>query len=390
LWLTSGSLLALLAALVLRLHAAARALRSETRARRRERWLRESTKTFFAAARRSSGAVLSALDGCARDFDARFDACLIFVPAGEELACAYASGSRCEHYRYLRLRRDDPHAIPSRAAALRCRVASDRCDGMLLSGDRYGIAVALHDGELRAVAYLSSAACLRNFDAEALVEALEAAAMPYGLALERENDRTDAMHDGLTGLLAPRAFRRTLHEVFAQIGTGASEAMLSLWFVDTDGFKAINDRFGHPAGDAVLQTMATLLKAHLIPGIDVGARNGGDEFCALIRNATKLAAVDRAARFLDAVRRHDFGLPATITASVGVASYPHDAATSSTLLELADAAMYFSKRNGRDRVSFVDAPGSFASVGAEAEAQPSRSPERWLSTGAASCMERSS
>jgi len=60
------------------------------------------------------------------------------------------------------------------------------------------------------------------------------------------------------------------------------------------------------------------------------------------------------------VRRHDFGIPMQITASVGVASFPYDARDANELLEVADAAMYHSKRSGRDRVSFAVNGAAFA------------------------------
>lgn len=371
-----------------RANALAVSLRERTHAARRERWLRESALALASAARRSSAAVLAVLDDRLRALDSRIDAVLTFAIAGDELACVYARGARSEYFRHLRLRRDDPRAMLSRAAASRCRVASDG-EGAILPSDRFAVAVPIDDGETRAVVYASSRFA-GAFDVDALVETIEAAAVPYASAIERESDRRDATHDGLTGLLSPRAFRKQLHEELARIEATSAEDIVSLWFVDTDRFKEINDRYGHPAGDAVLQTMASLLKAHLVPAGDLAARNGGDEFCALIRNASKNTAVERARRFLEAVRRHDFAVPAPLTASIGVATFPHDATTSNDLLELADAAMYHSKRNGRNQVSYVESPGLFASVVAEAETGPSRSHGRWPSTRAVSSVESSS
>jgi diguanylate cyclase (GGDEF)-like protein len=387
-WILSGSLVTLLALSHRRANALSASVREATRALRRERWLRESAHALADAARRSSAAVLAELDDRLRALDPRFDAVLAFSVIGSELACAYSSGSRSEHFRHLRLRRDDARAMVARAASSRCRVAFNG-DGAVLPSDRNAVAVPLCDGEVRAVVYASSATYFEAFD-DAFVEAIEAAAGPYAAAIERESDRIDATHDGLTGLLSPRAFRRRLHEELARVAATASEAIVSLWFVDTDRFKEINDRYGHPAGDTVLQTMARLLEAHLVPGSDLAARNGGDEFCALIRHASKSAAVERAWRFLAAIRRHEFAVPAAVSASIGVATFPHDATASNDLLELADGAMYHSKRNGRNRVSYVDSTGRFESVEAEAETGPSRSHERWPSTRAASSVESSS
>jgi diguanylate cyclase (GGDEF)-like protein len=387
-WIISGSLLALLAIVHRRARVLSASLCDATRALQRERWRRESAQALAVAARHSSAAVLAELDDRLRKLDPRFDAVLAFMAGGAELVCAYSSGSRSEHFRHLRVRRDDTKAMVARAASSRCRVEFSG-EGSILPSDRYALAVPLCAGDVWAIVYASSSTSIETLD-DAFVEVVEAAAVPYATAIERESDRLDATHDGLTGLLTPRAFRRELHEELARIKATASEAIISLWFVDTDRFKEINDRYGHPTGDTVLQTMARLLKAYLIPGSDLAARNGGDEFCALIRHASKSSAVERALRFLEAIRRHEFAVVTAVTASIGVATFPHDATSSNELLELADAAMYHSKRNGRNRVSFADSPGRFASVEAEAQTGPSRSHERWPSTRVASSMESSS
>lgn len=294
------------------------------------------------------------------------DAVIVFLPGEHELFCGYAAGARSEHFRHVRLLRDDLRALPAKAAAQRCRAVSSSAD-TLLPTDRFAVAVPLVDGDdVRAVVYVGSSKGPPR-DLDALVRAIEASALPYAMAIEHETDRSEALHDGLTGLLAPRPFRRQLHSEIARAAATGSKNILTLWFIDTDRFKSVNDDFGHRTGDAVLQTMAGLLRAHLVPGTDIAARNGGDEFCALLRGATKADAIARAQRFLEAVRRHDFGIPVPVTASVGVASYPHDASSSSALLEAADAAMYRSKRDGRDRLTFAP----------EAETASSRSHGRW-------------
>ncbi len=243
---------------------------------------------------------------------------------------------------------------------------------------------------LLAVAYVSSVELLPASFEDAIVPAIACAAAPYAIALEREADRADAMHDGLTGLLSADAFRRRLHDEVMRAAVAKGRRSLCLWFVDTDSFKEVNDRFGHRAGDAVLKAMASLLEAHAIAGVDVVARNGGDEFCALLRCSTKDRAIERARVFCDAVRRHDFGLPICITASLGVAAYPLDASSASSLLEKADAAMYHGKRNGRDRVSFFVASGAFASLRPKAASELSRSPLRCRSNLGECSAERCS
>jgi diguanylate cyclase (GGDEF)-like protein len=192
-----------------------------------------------------------------------------------------------------------------------------------------------------------------------VVRAVAQAASPYALAAEREIDRRTATYDGLTGLYTPRAFRAKLQEELG-LARLRPHASLALWFIDTDHFKRVNDTFGHSAGDIVLQRMANVLREHTVSGVDLAARNGGDEFCAIIRNIHKVAAIERAQRFCGAVRECDFGIDVPISASIGVAAYPYDAADASELLEVADAAMYHSKRSGRGRVSFSVDGKSFA------------------------------
>jgi diguanylate cyclase (GGDEF)-like protein len=162
----------------------------------------------------------------------------------------------------------------------------------------------------------------------------------------------EARNDGLTGLMAPRAFRRVLTKEISQAQT-SRDACVALWFVDADRFKRINDRYGHRMGDAVLVALSLLLRAHLRCELDVAARHGGDEFCAMLRGTTKSSAIGRAQQFCDAVRAHDFGFSRRVTVSIGVATFPDDAASANALLEAADAAMYRSKRSGGDRVSFA-------------------------------------
>jgi diguanylate cyclase (GGDEF)-like protein len=327
--------------------------------RRRESDVLEATRVLTAASRQSTRAVLTALDRTLRILEPSLDAVLVFTPAGEELACVYAGGARTEHFEGLRVRRDQAGILPARAALCGHRVELAGEASALIPTDRAALAVPMlgSDG-LTAVVYAASSQN-RIADPDTIVRAVAQAASPYTIAAEREADRAQATFDGLTGLFTPRAFRQKLHEEVT-VARLSRHASLALWFIDTDRFKQVNDTLGHAAGDAVLQRMARLLEEHMIRGIDLPARNGGDEFCAIVRNAHKVAAIERAQQFCAAVRASDFGIPVRITASVGVAAYPYDASDAGELLETADAAMYHSKRAGRDRVSFAVARSSFA------------------------------
>lgn len=360
-WLVvSVSVLALLGCSVWCARRAARASEKERRESERLRRLLQSVQRLVAASRHSSASVLAVLDRGIREAGPQIDSVLIFVPSVGEFVCAYSSGPRTAHYAGLRLRRDG-NSLPAVAAERGCRAIALRDEDRLVPTDRAALAMPLLDGcGLRALAYVSTTQSILG-DRDAIVQTIEHAALPYAMALEREADRTDAMQDGLTGLMAPRAFRRLLHEELVRADC-SNGRVLALLFIDTDRFKRVNDELGHQAGDAVLVTMAGLLRSHLVTGVDVGARNGGDEFCALLREVTKSQAIERAHALCEAVRRHDFGIEIPVTASIGVATFPYDASTSSELLESADAAMYHSKRSGRDRVAFASGPGAYATA----------------------------
>jgi diguanylate cyclase (GGDEF)-like protein len=337
-----------------------RAMRLRLRlVQRREAQFLSSIEDLLRASRTSAGAVLESLERSLRCLDPAIDALALFVPEQELVRCTYASGDRCSYLLGTALSRALSELLPARVARNGHGAALVDSSDAMLPADRDAVAVALRDGEvLLGVAYVASSAAALG-DRDAVISMILHASVPYAIACERERDRATATFDGLTGLLTPRAFRDVLRDEIARarLRNGAHAA---IWFIDTDEFKRINDTLGHAAGDIVLQQMARLLRAHAVPDHDVAGRNGGDEFLMLLRNVPKTRAIDRAEAFADAVRTHDFGVGVTVSASIGVAAYPFDASTSNALLELADAAMYYSKRSGRDRVSYPIAPGQFA------------------------------
>jgi diguanylate cyclase (GGDEF)-like protein len=332
------------------------------RVRRQADAVLDGIRAVTEASRDSASSVFDSLDRAMRALEPSVEDVLVYVPDGEELACEHASGSRSEHFRGSRIRRDDAVALVARAAAVGCRSGlTNRFAEAAIPTDRTALAIPMTDAQgVRAVVYLGSPASAR-FDEDALVRTVTQAVTSYALAVDRERDRANATYDALTGLYTPRAFRTALQEELSP--AAGSRTTVSLWFVDTDHFKRVNDSYGHAAGDAVLAQMAALLRAHAVPGVDTVARNGGDEFCAVIRNTQKTAAVERAQRFCEAVRAASFGVDVPVSASVGVATFPYDAASANELLEVADAAMYHSKRAGRNCVSFAVNGDSFALYG---------------------------
>lgn len=157
--------------------------------------------------------------------------------------------------------------------------------------------------------------------------------------------------DDLTGLANRRAFDRALGDEVSR--ARRHRTPLALVMVDLDWFKSINDRFGHPAGDDVLQEMGRLL-SNTARRYDTIARCGGDEFCLLLpqtgrEGARLLAERLRAAVSTASVRVEDQEV--RLTASVGVAVLEAVAqATPAALVEVADRALYRAKARGRDRV----------------------------------------
>jgi diguanylate cyclase (GGDEF)-like protein len=133
----------------------------------------------------------------------------------------------------------------------------------------------------------------------------------------------------------------------------ARHGEFGLLLLDLDGFKQINDAYGHSAGDGLLRDTAQRLQAILREG-EVLARMGGDEFAVLLTEnfSGEFAAQAAAQRILAALRQpFDLGVgrQASISASIGSALYPHDGADAETLLRRADLALYAAKAAGRDR-----------------------------------------
>jgi diguanylate cyclase (GGDEF)-like protein len=172
------------------------------------------------------------------------------------------------------------------------------------------------------------------------------------IRLQREYKR-NAMVDALTGLYN----RRWLEEALPRFVNRflRSQQPLALLMMDVDHFKSVNDEHGHPAGDAVLVTVAHTLRSAVRP-TDHVARYGGEEFAVILPETGPRAAEGVAERLRSAVKlapiRDAAGkLLPSVTISIGGTILVPDA-TSASLLAAADANLYTSKQNGRDRVTF--------------------------------------
>jgi diguanylate cyclase (GGDEF)-like protein len=175
------------------------------------------------------------------------------------------------------------------------------------------------------------------------------------IAAERENDRR-ATHDQLTGLANRTGLERAIVEWQRQ--PGGPEA-LAILYCDLDGFKAVNDRHGHAAGDALLRTVAERLRM-AVPEGGLAARIGGDEFVLLIPDAERSRTHARAERVIVAIaeRRYelDDDVSVAIGASIGVARSPEHGQDVATLMSAADAALYEAKARGRCRAVVARTP----------------------------------
>ena len=166
-----------------------------------------------------------------------------------------------------------------------------------------------------------------------------------------ERLRNLAIRDSLTDLYNHRHSMVLLANEFERVGRYA--AGVSLLMLDLDQFKLINDEHGHPAGDAVLREMASVLQETLRTVDSVG-RYGGEEFVAILPHTSPEEARATAERIRQRVGNHVFWVgakPLSVTVSIGVASYPSDRVDSpETLVREADRALYRAKERGRDRI----------------------------------------
>jgi len=145
-----------------------------------------------------------------------------------------------------------------------------------------------------------------------------------------------ARTDALTGVLNRRAFDDRFDEELAR--ASRTKRPLTLLLIDIDGFKSINDRFGHQAGDRVLQQVANAFSQGRT--IDKVGRLGGDEFALLLPETSASGATELADRLKPSME------PAV---SVGIASWPDHGTTAAELHEAADCALYAAKHGGGDR-----------------------------------------
>ncbi|MCT8166497.1 MULTISPECIES: putative bifunctional diguanylate cyclase/phosphodiesterase [unclassified Pseudomonas] len=180
------------------------------------------------------------------------------------------------------------------------------------------------------------------------------AALARSLALANQELTQLALHDTLTGLPNRTLLADRIDQAIAKVAEQGG--CFALMFIDLDGFKPVNDAFGHHVGDLLLKAVATRLRGHL-HSQDTLARIGGDEFVLLVDLQEPNDAMDVAVKQVNLVSRafevagHDL----QVTASLGIVLYPGNGLDQHELLRNADAAMYHAKSAGKNGYRFFDA-----------------------------------
>jgi len=163
-----------------------------------------------------------------------------------------------------------------------------------------------------------------------------------------------AIHDALTSLYTKGYFGERLKDEFKRCTRLALP--LSALMLDIDLFKNYNDKFGHTAGDIVLKEISRIIKDTLNNFNSIISRFGGEEFCAVITGMDKNSATSLADSLREKIEKEKIYLrriESHITVSIGVASFPADAADEDGLIQEADKALYKAKQKGRNRVCCI-------------------------------------
>ncbi len=213
------------------------------------------------------------------------------------------------------------------------------------------------------------------------IRILEILAGQLGLAIKNaelyEGVEELSITDELTRLYLPRHFRERLEQECQR--AARANGRFALCMLDVDLFKRINDTYGHPVGDRVLQGLARQLRA-VSRKIDVLCRYGGDEFMILLPDTSAEQALQFAERLRESIERLPFPLPHEqalhVSVSVGVAVYPENGALAEDLIRTADAALLWGKSRGRNAVHLYSPEAERARLPRPAADVPETGPQK--------------
>jgi diguanylate cyclase (GGDEF)-like protein len=300
----------------------------------------------------AAGVTLISLDGEPRYIAASNDAALRFEKLQDELGegpcvAAYKTGAAVS---VPDLRRDvqfptfTPRALEVGLAAV-FTFPLGQADGRLGALDLYRDSPGrLTDQSMKAAQTLADVATAYLINAQARADLKSAS----------ELSRETALHDALTGLPNRTLLLQRLEHAFLR--SQRTGWISAVFFVDLDGFKTVNDSFGHQAGDELLVAVAERLSGVLRPA-DTLARLSGDEFVILCEELANTTQADVIVSRLEAAlaRRFEvFGIEIDVTASIGIAFTGRGPDTAESIIHAADTAMYRAKRAGGGRHLILD------------------------------------
>lgn len=162
-----------------------------------------------------------------------------------------------------------------------------------------------------------------------------------------------AARDPLTALYNRRALEVRAPRLLQGVSPTRPAALL---LIDIDNFKSVNDLHGHAAGDRLLVALSEMIRSHLPEGA-LAARLGGDEFVILLSNTSKQRIEELGSTLreqFNSAASHTFVTPSAVTLSIGATFFNQPPASLAALIEQGDAALYESKRGGRDSIRLVD------------------------------------
>lgn len=225
----------------------------------------------------------------------------------------------------------------------------------LVGGRVVYVPIAVNDQVLGCIA-VDNLLSQQLMDEEQL-EALRALVGQIGMAVLNarlfEDIEQQAITDGLTKLYVHRYFQQRLKEEIDRADRYSYS--IALIMMDVDKFKLLNDQHGHLLGDRVLETLAQTIRTN-IRRIDLAARYGGDEFVLVLPEITEQEAWLMGERLLNALNKCTVTAPdgtnLNVRVTMGAAMYVTDAQSSRDLIEAADKALYWAKKNGRGSICF--------------------------------------